>query len=259
MAQLVGWIVNSASVVVRTPVNYAMQQSLDTLSSDARACACVANVCYDHPRPNVIQTCYGAPLDLDTDFNEPLFCLYVNRATGDPILGFTGTRGPADWIQYNMGVIWVESNNIANEMWIYEQVSRAAEKYSRARLFITGHSLGGTRGLVACVGGNDCQPEMRISHLIHEAHLFNPGSGLNPGPSAARGVQPGPLTVFLGESGFFGGQRMHARVFVHRIFGDIVSVTNFPRRFGGRWTITTYSVHPRADNRHTILNFTLRP
>lgn len=259
-----GWAFNVAEVVVRAPINFATKKHLSCLSSEARACAVVAAMCYDIPeeRKRQVITHEGKTLILDDDFNHPLYVLCVDQGTGNPILGFTGTRigtshATTDFVT-DAGVAITESKNIAAEMWIYEQVSKAAQKYTGKRLFVTGHSLGGVRGLAVAVGGNNSKEEMKVSHLIHEVHLFNSGSGLDPAPSLADEA-PCIMSLRSGESGVRGGQRIHCDLNVHRIFGDLVSVTNFPCRFGGNWTITCYSKHPDANGVHSIYNFSLPP
>merc|ERR1711924_153294 len=122
---------------------------------------------------------------------------------------------------------------------------------------VTGH-LGGARGLAAAVGGNGTSTEMNVNHLIHAAHLFNPGSGLDPASGLSDEV-PSILGMFFGEGGILGGGRIHCKLNVHRIFGDLVSITNFPTRFGGNWTINCYMKHPETSMRHSIANFSLPP
>lgn len=249
-----------AEVAVRAPINFLTKKNLTEMSSEARACAVVSEKCYEQPRNRAkqVSTPEGRTLILDDDFNNPLYALYFDRATGNPILGFTGTRAQVGDVIADAGVAIQESKNIANEMWIYMQVEKAAKKYKGKRIFVTGHSLGGVRALAAAVGGNDSKEEMRVSHLIHEAHLFNPGSGLDPASSLADKT-PCILAVFNGEGGVNGGQRIHCDLNVHRIFGDLVSVTNFPCRFGGNWKVICYSAHPNAPNVHAIKNFSLPP
>lgn len=259
----VGWAYNVAEVAVRTPINYARSQRLDTMSAEARACAKVAEECYTEPedRSEHVETCDHQTLTLDQAFNEKMFAVYV-VASGDPILGFTGTRFGTSHqdedFDVDKGIAISESKNIASEMWIYEQVSKVAAKYEGKNLFVTGHSLGGTRGLAAAVSGNGTKPEMEVSHLIHEAHLFNPGSGLSPASSVADESEC-IVSVFWGESGVRGGDRIKCGIFVHRIFGDVISATNFPCRFGRKWSIITYSSPEWSKGlfgRHAIENFT---
>merc|ERR1712107_88037 len=123
--------------------------------------------------------------------------------------------------------------------WIFDAVQAVADRYPGKRVFLTGHSLGVARALIAALGGDGPQKYMLVNELVGEVHVFNPGSGL--------------------KSHGLGGGRLRATPFIHRIFADVVSVTNFSSHMGSKGKLIVYSQHPEAPGTHSLDNFTLAP
>mmetsp|Transcript_101020 Transcript_101020/g.261592 ORF Transcript_101020/g.261592 Transcript_101020/m.261592 type:complete len:265 (-) Transcript_101020:61-855(-) len=240
-------LVTAAEVVVRAPLNAMRQQPLSTLSAEARECAAVSDQCYCYvdkePRRLSDFTVAQRVLTLDPDFNCELYAVYCTP-DGNPILGFTGTRfgtpeqGEDVLPDTDIGVCGC--NRLVQENpWIYETVREVARKYGGKRLILTGHSLGGSRALIAAMGGDGTSPDMDVSHFVHLVHVFNPGSGLMP-------------LAWQGNK-----DKVFATIHLHRIFRDVVSATNFPCQLGGKLNITVYSKHPDTDSCHALDNFCL--
>jgi hypothetical protein len=184
-------------------------------------------------------------LQLDRDFNDPVFVVYVGH-DGCPILGFTGTRFDKSEVKHDLlpdadMAVCGAHRLVYENSWIYDVVRKVASKYAGRKLYVTGHSLGGSRALIAAMGGDGTRDEMDVSNLVDEAHLFNPGSGLE--PVACQGS----------------AERVKAKIFAHRIFGDMCSITNFPCLLGGKLKVTVYEKHCDCAGdqlgRHTMKNF----
>lgn len=86
---------------------------------------------------------------------------------------------------------------------------------------------------------------MNVADLVQEVQCFNPGSGFQP--------------VALQGS----AERVKATIFVHRVFGDMCSITNFPNLLGGKLEVAVYEKRSESvgrDNtgqldRHSLRNF----
>lgn len=253
-------IATAAEVGVHAPFNICNQQPLSTMTMEARTCAVVADACYKYPagdrdqvRPARIESSHQQhwTLDLDPDMNEDLFVVYVvaeGEHAGCPVLAFMGTRfGMPEFhedIVPDGDIAVCGSFRMATEergRWIFSSIRAVSNKYPGKRRFLTGHSLGGTRALIAALGGDGTQEYMLVHELVDEFHIFNPGSGLSP-------------------HGFnLAGGRLRACGFIHRILYDMVSITNFPCHLGGKHTLVVYTKHPDAEGYHSMANFCLPP
>jgi len=246
-------LVTAVEVIARAPINFFSQEPLSGMSVMARTCARVAEACYMYPdREPIRSLCIEDSvqhwtLNLDEAMNEELYVVYVignGEHVGCPILGFTGTRFGMPEFQEDVDpdvdiLLCGAFRMVMEDPWIFEIVREVADKYQGKQLFLTGHSLGGTRALIAALGGDGSQQFMLVHELVGEVHVFNPGSGLSP------------------HDFKLGGGRLRATTFIHRIFADIVSVTNFPCHMAGKAKFLTYSMHPEAEGRHSLRNFTM--
>lgn len=245
-------LVTAAEVIARAPINFFSRKLLSEMSLDARTCAKVAAACYMYPNREPIRPLRIADseqhctLILDEAMNEELYVVYVignGEHVGCPVLGFTGTRFGMPEFQEDVDPdldigLCGAFRMVMEDPWIFETVRAVANKYQGKQLILTGHSLGGTRALIAALGGDGSQQFMLVHELVGMVHVFNPGSGLTP-------------------HGFnLGGGRLRATTFVHRVFADILSVTNFPCHMDGKAKFLTYSKHPEAEGRHSLTNFT---
>lgn len=169
-SKLAAGVITTVEVLARAPSNYMNQRPLTALSDEARACAFVAHECYNPQRADTLTGGTAWPavqLQIDPDLNDPVFVVYIRTSDGCPILGFTGTRFGTPEVEKDIlpdGDLAVCGAHrlVYENPWIYGAVRKVATKYGR-QVIVTGHSLGGSRALIAAMGGgwHTCRDECR--------------------------------------------------------------------------------------------------
>lgn len=258
----------------------ATKLSLTHLGDVPKMCAHVASECYKLPQSvplgngesRRIQRISGMvssgifELVEDTHFKNRYFAVYLEHSRKLAILGYTGTRFGTDFFWTDIAT---DANVLcaqASDPYFIDVLSAVSERVSRQHsdytLIVAGHSLGGTRALMASYHPS-------ASNSVRAVHVFNAGAGIGADPrqqqilddvwqdpnifrAYARGVWS--QLKEMGSMFQIGDGQAECPRTCHHIFGDVISMLNTKE---SHMEVITYQKHPQAPDRHSIVNFTL--
>lgn len=190
------------------------RRDVEDMSDEAKMCAIVSHAAYSKPYPSTLQTPCGV-LRYETSLRSIVgnrACCYKNDDYA--IFAFKGTtftHAGDLFVDYSVlgdyiGAVGHSFGQIMHGNWPAKCLDAVQDR--NQKLFLTGHSLGGT----GCQRFSDWGILSSYRRDIH-VHVFNAGVGL--GNKALGGIEQ--VIVDTNDNWYF-----------HHIFGDIISAGTFP-------------------------------
>jgi len=239
---------------VSAPAQDAEVQSVQSLSQEAKFFAHLSSVAYYDPRQRPLRQ---NEFDLDLEFNTDRFAVYQRGGWLSAKAVVITFRGTSDMSDERNDLLLASNTNVnrlqqllASEV---ECIGAVARKYPKARIQVTGHSLGGTIAMFVTVH----------TGLVVGGHIFNPGAGVKTEELllGAAAFGPGAVLGFAAASGAtacadFFSHKSHSvgkvedlasRINTHHVLGDPLSL------LFSLGNIQCYS--PTRANLHALRNF----